>query len=1128
MAQEQPEETPPETPAATPLNTTTPNTATPNVTAPNVTPELAPLETAATQAAPDVYYLPDGQGGLRRVLGFQYEDFWETWKAIRDEKGQPRPPDFSIQRIRAEGVERDNKLVVSLEIDVALFQDGWVRAPLNLGNLILQQASLADTQENSPAAAEQGEAPTEQASSSPPARVRRPVLTFNEQLGQLEVWLDSEAGAAETIVLEGFLPITRKANQKSIELKLPAPVLADIRLVVDGPVTSIEGLDQAGVTTTRDEQGRSTARLVGAADSIRASWRPNARRQGEQIASLEAIGQATVEIAMDRIAYRMRYDLNAFGQELSRVEIQLPAGAALTGSDGPYEVATLAGKEEGATTVEIRFADPTADPPPIELRYETADLPGIEPAERAIVMPRVIGAYRQHGVVALTIDPRLQAYFETSGSIEQIARTELPADLRSASPTAAFAYAGIDWTLTAATQPQELRVRVEPAYRLALRNEQADLQMQLDYQVTGGRIFVILIDLAGWSLADVPLEAGGRIDQARIVETSEGLLRLPLRDAVDDSLSLDLTLRRPADLGANSWPLPTALEAVVAPGRLTVESRPALRAVPLASGLVGMAQLERENTTTAAEEDAPLEFETFASDLRFSAELSRREQQVAVKVDVEATIVGQTCEVVERLAYQIDFEPLRQAEFVLPRELWEAGGLQWELDGQPLPNPAPIAAAAEGNAVDTAALVMEFPQPLLGQVELVLRYQTPITLPAAGREVAEVTPLVMPREHVAGVQAVVKATGPYEVGWSPLAAQLGWTVPAETTSEAGALSLASTERATRLPLELRPVRPEARGRLTVKKAWVQTWLAAQQRQDRTVYLIRTRRESVALELPGPQLLERPIEVLVDGTPSAWQQEGPNRIRLQLPPASETERLSDYVLEFRIAAEAAPGIWARVRANVPRLIDADTRATTYWQVILPSHYTAATTPNEMSADYWLGWSNYRWGRQPTRDSGDLERWIGANAGPPTPKSSHQYLFVAFHMPGSLEASVVRRAWLVAASAAGLLAVVALLVNTSLGQRIESWMAISVVLLVTGYAYPEAATLLFAGLLIVSGATLAIAAGRWLSTRRLTPASAGGVPRSSVRSAATDLWPPPGDSDGSGNILAESLTTGSAES
>lgn len=1093
---------------------------------PDAPQRLPSFDDAPEQAAPDVYYLPDGQGGLRRVLGFRYDDFWEAWKAMRDRADQPTPPDFSIQRIRAKGIEEDDKVKVSLEIDVALFRDGWVRAPLDLGSLILREARLTEDQvENPPGDADQkDEAPA----ASPSRAARRPVLSFNDQLGQLEVWLDSTAGAVETIALEGFLPITQKANQKTIELKLPAPVLADIRLEVDGPVTSIEGVDQAGVTTTRNEQGRSTARLVGVADAVRASWRPSTRRHGQQVASLEAIGQASVEIAMDRIAYRMQYKLNPFGQELSRVEIRLPAGAALIGSDGPYEVATRVGENDGATTVEIRFADPTADPPPIALRYETADLPGIEPAERTIVTPRVVGAYRQHGMIALTIDPRLQAYFETSGPIEQIARTELPAELRTASPTAAFAYAGVDWSLQAATQPQELRVRVEPLYRLALRSEQADLQVQLDYQVTGGRIFAILVDLAGWSLVDAPLEAGGRIDQARIVETSEGLLRLPLRDAVDDSLSLDLTLRRPADLGANSWPLPTALDAVVAPGRLSVESRPALRAVPLASGLVGIAQLERNNVAATAEDEATLEFETFASDLRFAAELSRREQKVAIEVDVDAKVVGNTCEVVERLAYQVDYEPLRQAEFVLPRDLWEAGGLEWELDGQPLPSPATIASASGANSGDLTTLVMEFPQPLLGQSLLVLRYQTPLNVPATDREAAEVTPLVMPREDVARVRAVVTATGPYEVLWSPLAAQLGWTVPTETTAEAGALSLASSDRATRLPLEIRPIRPQARGRLTVKKAWIQTWLAARQRQDRTVYEVRTRRDSVALEVPNPTLLEVPIEVLVDGTPTPWQQEGPNRMRLQLPPAGEAETLSDYVLEFRIRTDAAPGMWAPVRANVPRLIDADARATTYWQVILPSHYTAATTPEEMSADYWLGWSNYRWGRQPTRDSDDLERWIGARAGPPTPKSSHQYLYVAFQLPGTLEATIVRRAWLVAASATGLLTVVALLVNTSLGQRIESWMAISVVLLVTGYAYPEAATLLFAGLLIASGATLAIAAGRWLTTRRPGQAIvAGGQPRSSVRTAATDLWPPPAGPDGSGNVLAESLTSGSAE-
>ena len=41
----------------------------------------SPSPAAPGAAGPDVFFLPDAAGNLRRVLGYRYEDFFQSWRA---------------------------------------------------------------------------------------------------------------------------------------------------------------------------------------------------------------------------------------------------------------------------------------------------------------------------------------------------------------------------------------------------------------------------------------------------------------------------------------------------------------------------------------------------------------------------------------------------------------------------------------------------------------------------------------------------------------------------------------------------------------------------------------------------------------------------------------------------------------------------------------------------------------------------------------------------------------------------------------------------------------------------------------------------------------------------------------
>jgi len=127
------------------------------------------------------------------------------------------------------------------------------------------------------------------------------------------------------------------------------------------------------------------------------------------------------------------------------------------------------------------------------------------------------------------------------------------------------------------------------------------------------------------------------------------------------------------------------------------------------------------------------------------------------------------------------------------------------------------------------------------------------------------------------------------------------------------------------------------------------------------------------------------------------------------------------------------------------------------VILPRGWQVATSPEQLLPDYWLGWKNYRWGRQPTLSQADLEQITGAvSAVAPTPLSA-QYVYRAFEMPAEIEVVVLRQVWLLLVSALATFGLGLLAMYTPLVRSGALWLGLVLLLLAGLFSYPESALL-----------------------------------------------------------------------
>jgi hypothetical protein len=179
---------------------------------------------------------------------------------------------------------------------------------------------------------------------------------------------------------------------------------------------------------------------------------------------------------------------------------------------------------------------------------------------------------------------------------------------------------------------------------------------------------------------------------------------------------------------------------------------------------------------------------------------------------------------------------------------------------------------------------------------------------------------------------------------------------------------------------------------------------------------------------------------------------------------------------------------------------------FWHLVLPRHYFVASSPARLAGEYWLGWKNYRWGRQPTRFQPDLEQWSSAVSLRDPPPSFNQYLYSSFEVPRTIQVSIVTKAWLLFISSAIVFCVGVLLLATSLGRSPIFWFALSLSALVLVIARPEMAMLVTVGILGGGVLTLfSILLRRMLlGTRDQAVLSAGGTSALGRETRSTEPW------------------------
>jgi hypothetical protein len=130
---------------------------------------------------------------------------------------------------------------------------------------------------------------------------------------------------------------------------------------------------------------------------------------------------------------------------------------------------------------------------------------------------------------------------------------------------------------------------------------------------------------------------------------------------------------------------------------------------------------------------------------------------------------------------------------------------------------------------------------------------------------------------------------------------------------------------------------------------------------------------------------------------------------------------------------------------------------YWQLVLPADEHLLASPVELTPEFGWRWFGLGWGRQPTWDQADLEKWSGAATTDALPDATNRYLFSSIASPTKFAAKTANRWQIVLLSSAVALAIGLLLLYVPGAARPAALLAIGAFMLVLSAFLPDIALL-----------------------------------------------------------------------
>ena len=252
------------------------------------------------ESQPAIYYLPDKQGNLQPVLDFKYQDFVDLYKLKNQLGGGDRPPRYSLQRIAAAGTAAGKQAELTIQVQVLVRDDDWVRVPLRLDQALLREAP----------------------------RYKGPGRLFVQYEGEdagYVCWIRGKSDAQYDFTLTMLVPLETAGDDTRLRLSAPRATASEMRLTV--PMAGAVGTVSDGTTPAKSAAGKNGATefdVVGLAPDFQLAWHRPDPPSAEAPVALEAVGSVLARLDGRRVSTEATLSVRSYGGAFDRCTVRLP------------------------------------------------------------------------------------------------------------------------------------------------------------------------------------------------------------------------------------------------------------------------------------------------------------------------------------------------------------------------------------------------------------------------------------------------------------------------------------------------------------------------------------------------------------------------------------------------------------------------------------------------------------------------------------------------------------------------------------------------------------------------------------------------------------------------------------
>ncbi len=390
-----------------------------------------PSATRIEESKPSVFYLPDKQGNLQPVLDFKYQDFEELYKLKNQLGRRDEPPRYSVQRMTATGTAGEEYAELSLQFQLLVRDDAWVRVPLRL-----DQGFFRGT-----------------------VSYKGPGEQFVHYEGEGEgyvCWIRGKPDTQHEITLTMLVPLAVVGDETRLKLFTPRATASELKLTV--PLAGAVGKVSEGATllpAAAAKGGATEFTVAGLGGDFQLAWHKSNPRLAETPLVLEAAGSVLTRLDSHFVAAEATLSVRSYGAAFDRFTVRLPPGTALSpaGANGYVVTPVAADAKQPAkpSLVEVRLSKTTTGPVEVRLACRRDYDPVKDPSWCELAGFEVVGAARQWGLTAVTAGDDWQVLWGSSSDVRQT--DQLPEPLRKEDMVAGFEYS---------TQPYSLSARLVP------------------------------------------------------------------------------------------------------------------------------------------------------------------------------------------------------------------------------------------------------------------------------------------------------------------------------------------------------------------------------------------------------------------------------------------------------------------------------------------------------------------------------------------------------------------------------------------------------------------------------------------------------------------------------------------